>query len=358
MRDTLRVFVTVAIILAIVLAAIYTVPILINRSSGDVIISLADGDLYQSFGNDLLTLSGGMLSCIRSNGGVRWQFTLGENAGFFAGSSNIVAWNGDRLYIINASGTPVFDDRMPNPVRFARIGATYAAVVLQTEAGSVIRVLNASGVFVYDIDEYAGLNVVDCGFFDTDGVRLWTNAYDLNGNAPSSTLNTFDPRSRAITGSVNISGFVYNIYTSNKRLMLATSSKLMTFDYKCVEVGSGVVTYGSQVLHTREVQGGAVALFVPNPDSNGEFRTRVLRLIGTDDRQLRLPAECTGALLGSAGVYAFRNNYVYYAKYGSNTVSTKQLNMNVVQVLCILSRDVALLRTDIGVCLVQMPGVR
>lgn len=364
----IRRVISAAVALAIILLIIYGIT-LIPRSRNDMIkLGFQPGDPIQSFGDSLLFLNKGVLTCVASNGGVRWPFPLGEGAGFHASGRMITAWSGNRLCIINAAGEALYDKRLSEEdkqfageIQFARIGATYVAVVVGSTSSSVLLVKDHMGVTVETIDDFPNAALIDCGFFDTQDLRLWTIAIDLMNASPTTLLNTYEPRSRASTGNETLMDqLVYHVYTQNKWLMLVNNVSITAYDYNCRPVAgqTPVTIYGWQLARTRAIQNDTLALMTNPPAPDGSRSMRALRLISRGgDQMLRLPEPVFDALLGSRSVYAFMSTKVYVAPYGQTSFTPRELPIQIDQVLDMLEGNVAVLASGADVYLYKLPEV-
>ncbi|MDR1570105.1 MAG: hypothetical protein LBS72_06410 [Oscillospiraceae bacterium] len=355
----LRRIIALAVALAILVLIIYVFT-LIPRGGDDALrLGFHPGDPIQPFGKSLLFLSDGVLNCVGANGGVRWQFPLGISSGFNASQSGIVAWSGEQLYILNASGEAVYNDRMADTVQFARIGAAYIATLIGESSGQIVRVTDHAGNLIEEIDDFSSITVIDCGFFDTQELRLWTLGIDLMGSTVTTVLNTYDPRSHSATGNAALSDqLIYKVYTQNKWLMLVSNVSVAAYDYNCIPVSSQApsIIYGWQFARTRVIQNETLTLLTKPPAADGSRSMRSLRLIGRGaDQILRLPAPCFDALLGGKAVYGFSANMVYSMRYGQTSFASHELPIAIDQVLDILDDDVAVLAYGADVFLYKLP---
>ena len=356
-RRTLQRLVVGAALLAALLLVIYGLSLALGRSERPTRLGCLPSDRIEAFGEDVLYYNHGTLTCAGPSGNIRWTFQLGDGANFYASNRMVVAWSANQLYVINASGTSTYNNRMTDNVQFARIGATYVAVYLGKEDKGTIQVMNHQGAFVESV---AVSNVVltDIGFFGNRGQRMWTLGLDVLGTAPMTTLSTYQPGNLA-TGAANISDrMVYRIYLRDSYLMLVDTQSITAYDYKCTPVASlnASLIYGWQYSDSRELGKECYTLLHPMPDDDGTVRMRSLRLLTkSGDAVLRLPTQCFDGALGSRHLYAFSERAVYYARYGQTRFRAEALRFPLNRVITLLDGDRAVVSSGLDVYVIQLP---
>ncbi|MDR0397130.1 MAG: hypothetical protein LBH66_07500 [Oscillospiraceae bacterium] len=325
-------------------------------------LAFAPGDPYAPFGGGLLYASGGQLYFVNPKGVPRALLPLGEDGRFYASGRMIVAWRGVQIYVLNADGDILYNDRMDAPIQFARIGASYAAALTVGADGTRrVDVITHSGVPVWTID--AGeTDMLDMQFFGAQDLRLLTVGLDAMGAAPASLVAAYEPKRYEVTGNVTLyDQIVYKAFQRGNNLMLINSVTMTAYDYRCVESSAiqPITVYGWQARDTRAITGDSVSLFTPTAsggDSGAPIRQARL-IAGNGDTLLRLPAPCVDIRLGSRGVYAFERNTVYAARYGSTAFTAHALPAPIDGVLCVTDGDRAVVSSGGGVFWVDLPAL-
>lgn len=349
-----------------VIAAIVVVIIVISllpRSSGQsakpIRISAQPSDNIQAFGENLIYYDGMTLHCITPKGASKWQYTLGTGGDFSCSKTMVVAWAGTQLHVLDKDGKPTFTDRMTDTIRFARIGASYVAACIGTDLSSSVRVTTHTGAVLEDESEpFANLYLLDIGFIENNGHYMWVLGLDVNGNAPISNLSTYEP-GRMSTGSVELQDeLVYKVYPHNNMLMVVDTTRLRTFNVKCVEQSdpSPVLVYGWEVKQVRAVGRNTYALLEKMPTTSSTATFSELRLLTNYTRQsLRLLSPCFASGLTDKGVYGFGTNIIYYAPYGTTIFKATQLNYSLDSLVCILDGGHAVMIAENNVIILTLP---
>ena len=318
------------------------------------------GEPARAFGSDLLFMSDGMISCVGANGGLRWQHPLvGGNFHFYSNAGFVVAWSGQQIFVIDKSGATLVSARITENIQFARVGATYVAVLAGDGDKQYIRITDHLGNEIERIADIGNMTMLDIGFFDNQDTRMWIYGMDINGAEPLTVFSTYDPRGRRSTGNVSIADqLVYNVYWHNRWLMLAGTNTLTAYDYNCTAVAdrAPTIVYGWQQIQSRAVRNDTLALFRRTEHGADAGMTRALRLIGAStDTLLRLPVPAVDALLGSRGVYAFTRDKVYVCAYGSTVFTPHELHMPLDYVIATLDDDVAVFASGAEVYMIKLP---
>lgn len=337
----IRMMVVVAAVLAAVLVIVYAFSSLIGSAGTPVLIGASPTDNMQPFGENLLHYDGMALRCIAPNGSQKWEFALGVGADFYCTKDRVVAWLGMQVIVLDKNGSATFNDRLDGPIRFARVGETYvAACVGETATRTVIHVFDLSGGIIEPINELEGLYVMDVGFFTSKGQHMWVLSLDTDGNAPITTLKTFEP-GRMTTGTIELDNeLVYKVYSFNNDLMVVNTTKMQAYNYKCVEKTDiePVLAYGWLVRHVRQVGKTTYSLMEQMPTTGGDLETfSELRLVTNSQMStLRLLSPCFGSALSEKGVYGFGEDVVYYAPYGQTLFQANYLSYKINGFICML----------------------
>lgn len=359
LRPMLKFVIIAAAALMAVIVAISLLSSLFQNSNTPVRINARPTDNIQAFGENVLYYDGMTLTCVDPNGKTKWQFTLGSNGDFYCTSSTVVAWCDKQIYVLDKNGTCTFNDRMSDTVRFARIGDTYVAAVIGTETASTVRIMNHTGtVFETVTDDLTDLYVVDVGFFSTGGRFVWIMSLDIQGNAPMTNVQTYEP-GKLKTGEVDVDDqMVYKIYEYNSLLMFADTSKLRAYNYKMVELTDPepILIYGWQVKQVRASGKNTYVLLESLPRSGTVTTFSEIRLVtNTTMKAYRLLSPCFASGLSEKGVYGFGSNVIYYAPYGSATVNANYLTYSINDFICMLDGGRAVLVWNDNVFILKLP---
>ena len=354
----MRTIIIAAVILVAIILATYGVTRLFGNAGKPVRINARPADNIQAFGESVVFYDGLALHCVNKNGNTDWQYALGTDGDFYCSKNMVVAWTGNQMIVFNKDGQTTYTDRMDEPILFARVGETYvAACVGSSELASSVRVMNHTGSLIDPIS-FTDLFILDVGFFSTKEQLMWVLALDINGNSPITNLSTYEPGSRS-TGAVDLQDqLVYKVYLHNNNLMAVDTTKIRTFNYKCVEQTdlSSILAYGWQVKDVRSIGRNTYALMEQMPSSGNLTSFSELRLISNYQVQsLRLLSPCFASGLSDKGVYGFSANTIYFAPYGSNAFKGTQLNYTISDLICTLDGSRAVIATGDDVFIIQLP---
>lgn len=351
----LRRLIVGGIALVLLLLVIYVVVNLAGQTNKPVRINARPTDNIQALGDSVLYYDGTMLNCVGPGGASKWAYNVGANADFSCSQSMIVAWSGYQLIVLNKDGQLTYSDRMEQPVRFARIGDVYVAAVIGDELASQVHVTSHTGTVLESInlaELQPDIFVLDVGFLSTRGQLIWVLGLDINGTTPISNLSTYEPGQK-LTGAVELQDdLVYSVYPHNNNLMVVDTSRVRTFNYKCVEQTefASVLVYGWQLKQTKAIGRNTYALFEQMPQSGNQASFSELRVLVNDKMQsLRLMSPCFASGLSEKGVYGFSQDTLHYAAYGSPTVKSTPLTFPITDFVCMLNggRAVVVSGTDV-----------
>lgn len=314
-------------------------------------------DQILPFGEEVIYYDGMSLHCARANGSIRWSYSLGTNGSFSCSNSSVVAWIDNQLYVINKDGKATYSDRMEGPIRFARVGENYVAACIGEELNSSVRVCTLTGAIMVS-ESFPDLYLLDIGFFYNNDQLMWVLGLDLYGNAPVMSLSTYEP-GKLSTGAVELQDeLVYEIYTHNNMLMVVDTTKIRTFNYKCVEQSDidPVLVYGWQMKQSKTIGRNTYALFEKMPTIGDATTFSELRLVTNQSiKSLRLLSPCIASGLGEKGVYGFGSNVIYYAPYGASTFSTNALQYPITDFVCMLEGNRAVIVSGDSVYIIKLP---
>lgn len=348
-------------IITIVLAALVLVIYFVARgwTPGSKAVYLNALPTYdiQAMGENAVYYDGITLTCVNPRGGTNWTFSLGAGGGFRCTDTTVTAWRDTQVHVLDKNGKSLLTDQLDATVRFARTGESYVAICMGDELSSSVRVLDRSGT-VLEVRQYPDLYLLDMGYLYTKGQYMWVLALDPGGNAPVTNLSTLEP-GKMSTGVVELQDeLVYSIYPQGNNLMVVDTSKIRTFNYRCVEqadLGS-ILVYGWQLKQVREVGRNTHVLMEPVPSSGTASTFSELRVLTNNSLQsLRLLSPCFAGGLGEKGIYAFGDNVVYYAPYGAKIFTAHYVNYPQTALMCMLSGNRAVVASGDAVIIVELP---
>ncbi len=311
------------------------------------------------FGQDLLYYDGTTLFCLNSKGNELWNYTLGSNARFDAGSRYVVAWAGSKLVILSRNGTATYDSQLSEPILFCRAGEKYVALVLGQNVSPKLVVKDLQGITVdSESTAYEDMIILDMGFFSS-GEYLWTTCLDVYGSVPGTTLNTFKV-AQMNTGEVSLGeNLIYRVLYSGTKLSVLSTRQLRQYDYRgTLDEAATRLVYGWQLIYDHVGSGEAQLLFGRADQTDDMNALTDLRyLCGKEDKRFTLPNTCVGAAIFNNRVYAFSEKTLYRADLGSQRFSAVNLGVGdgVTGYIGCLEGGVALLASGMDVYAVTLP---
>lgn len=273
------------------------------------------------FGDSVLYYDGASIHCLTSTGAVKWSFPVGGGALFSVSDEHMVVWVGSQLFIVDKNGRPSYNENMGAEIQFARVGESYAAVVIgeDTTPDLVIKDLQGSQVDE-EAEAFSGMLLLDVGFYGEKGEYMWTLAMDVYGTAINTVMNTFQV-GKMNTGEVSLGeSLTYKVLFEDNKLRVFTTQQMYTYDYKAVQdVNSTMLVYGWKLIDQYiPNRGSASMLLAPTSQTSANNNITELRVLsGMLDRRYTLPSACVGAAVQGKNLYAFSNEYLYRADIDS-----------------------------------------
>lgn len=356
----IRTAVFVVLIILAIAALIVGIRSLFGRSSGPVKINARPTDNLQPFGERALYYDGVTLHCVSASGSIDWSYSLGTGGDFKTHGTLVAAWAGTQVVVLNERGQPTYTDRMDEAIRFARAGENFIAINFGADLTSKLRVLGKDGTLLENFTtQFEGLYLLDAGFFYNKEQLMWVLGLDIAGNTPITNLSTYEP-GRMSTGAVELQDeLVYRVYPHGNDLMVADTTTIRTYNYKCVEQTdlASMLIYGWQVKQVRTVNNRTTYTLLEHmPDSGDQPEFSEVRLATNYQVQsLRLLTPCFASGLSEKGVYGFSRNVIYYAPYGTNTFKATSLGFDVTGFLCMLDGGRAVLASGNDVFIMKLP---
>ncbi|MBQ9253115.1 MAG: hypothetical protein IJ188_10835 [Clostridia bacterium] len=291
------------------------------RESGATRLPCYSNQNVTPFGDSVLYYDGVNLHCLSSTGTIRWSFPAGAGATFYAGPKHVAVWSGMQMYLVDQKGNSTYNESMEGTVQFVRVGERYCAVVVGSDTESKLIVKDLQGAQI-DVEQeaFAGLMILDTGFFGDQGDYLWTLSLDVFGTAPNTILNTFQV-GKMNTGEVSLGeALAYKVVYENARLRVFNTQQCYTYDYKCVQdTNATMLVYGWKLIdYEIPERGPAKMLLAPTSQTSSAQTITELRVLEGDvDKRYTLPTECVGACIWRGNIFTFSKEYIYRADVNS-----------------------------------------
>ena len=305
------------IILLSVIAAVALVMVIVNalRSDGHSITATSlpcyAHQNVTTFQDGVLYYDGASIHFVNAGGGIEWSYPVGGGASFSASDTNIIAWAGTQLAILDAQGRSTFNRSMEETILFARIGKKHAAIVTGDELTSTVYVKDLQGAQIdFENTQFEGQVMLDCGFYGASDEYMWTLSYDFYAPIVTTLLHTFQV-GQMNTGIATLTNYLPSkvLYLDSK-LHVFTTQQLYTYDYKGVEDTSGkTLIYGWRYLDHYTSSRTATSILLAPDDAEGIRELRILS--GGKDRRYNLPTDCVGAAVTGNRIYAISAQYMY-----------------------------------------------
>ncbi|MDI9520922.1 MAG: DUF5711 family protein [Bacillota bacterium] len=280
------------------------------------------------FGDKVLYYDGTTLYCLNANGTEQWKYALGPGARYTASETTVAAWNGAHLHILDRSGRATYNDRLADPIQFARPGRQYVAAVIGEGFSPTLIVKDVNGMAVdSESVAYADKMILDMDFFE-NGNYLWTTALDVYGVSPVTIMNIY--RVGAMnTGEVDLGGEItYKVIYSGDKLHVINTKELNLYDYRgTLDPYARQLVYGWKLIDSIQGSGAATMLFAPElQTANLQQITEVRVLSGNKkDSRYTLPNSCVGAGLKGNVIFAVSSDTLYQAELNAQRFSAQKL---------------------------------
>ncbi|HPY94463.1 MAG TPA: hypothetical protein PLR12_03480 [Clostridia bacterium] len=312
------------------------------------------------FNDKVLYYDGTTLFCLNANGTEQWKYSLGPGARFTASDSMVAAWSGAHLHILDRNGRATYNDRMADPIQFARPGRQYVAAVIGEGFSPTLLVKDANGLAVdSESIAYADRIILDMDFFE-NGNYLWTTALDVYGISPVTIMNIY--RVGAMnTGEVDLGEEItYKVLYSGDKLHVIDTKELNQYDYRgTLDPFSKQLVYGWKLIDSNTGSGSATMLFAPELQTASLQQITELRVLSGNKRDSRytLPNSCLGAGLKGSTIFAISADTLYQAELNAQRFSALKLPLSVPVTGYIgkLSNGASLVSSGIDVYLINMP---
>ncbi len=314
------------------------------------------------FGDKVIFYDGTTLHCVAATGGNEWSYQIGNDANYDATENRIVAWTGNDIYILNANGRLVYNNKMSGEVQFASAGDRYVAVFVGEPDNGVITVIDQGGQIVDNIT-VSNQTLLNIGFFYATTSSsaqmtelMWVLGLDTTGTVISTELQTFQP-GKLSTGKSSLGEHIaYMVYGHNEQLNIVDTRQILHYNYRALEEQPSTLIYGYAMADVKEVGKTLYQLLVPEQEQNQGMVISNLRLMYDGvDRMLHLPGVCMDAKLGTHSVYGFSPNAVYVCRYGETAFSAYSLPVHITSVLGMISDNRVIAASGSEIYVIELP---
>ena len=283
------------------------------------------------FQDGVLYYDGESIHFVNAGGGIEWSYPVGDGASFSVSEDHLVIWSGAQLFIVNAKGKPSYNESMPEPIQFARIGKKYAVVITGDDLTPTMTIKDLEGTELdAETADYSGMLFLDCGFYGANNEYMWTLTYDVYNPAIASVMHTYQV-GQMLTGEVNLGEHLaYRVIYADNQLSVFTTQQMYIYDYRGVQsVNDTMLVYGWKYLdHAAPERGATQYLLAPTAQTNATQSITELRVFSsTLDRRYTLPSSCVGAAIEKGRLYAFSDKYLYAGQVNSQRFYAHDMNL-------------------------------
>ena len=252
---------------------------------------------------------GSAVSCVDSEGKMKWSYMVGGSADFSATSSGVAAWSDRTVTLIDGrTGSTTYNGLMEESVLDAYVGSRYTAVITGEETDPKVTLMENGGRQVNQI-VLDDVTVIDFGFF-SGGTLLWAMVCDSNGTVPTCTIRTYKP-GKEIVGSISDSEqLAYAVQFQQSQVLVTGDVHLKTFDYTGIEdKAKRRLVYGWCLASADETSPDPLMAFVKDAQYSGASDIRDVRMIRSNlDRVIHLPFGCMDVVASGDAIYGFSSD--------------------------------------------------
>ena len=358
----LRLYLTIAAIALVAILILYVLGVFGSSTRRLTITKLrcVTSQQVTPFGDKVLYYDGTTLFCLNANGTEQWKYALGPGARFTASESMVAAWSGAHLHILDRSGRATYNDRLADPIQFAKPGRQYVAAVIGEGFSPTLLIKDSKGLAVdSESIAYTDRIILDMDFFE-NGNYLWTTALDVYGISPVTIMNIY--RVGAMnTGEVDLGEEItYKVLYSGDKLHVINTKELNLYDYRgTLDPFSKQLVYGWKLVDSSPGTGGATMLFAPELQTANQLQITELRVLSGNKKDSRytLPNSCVGAGLKGNTIFAISADTLYQAELSAQRFSAIKLQLKspITGYIGRLSNGASLVSSGMDVYLINLP---
>ena len=327
----------------------FTTPRRLDLNSVQSVQTVGDGFVYYD-GNSIVEVD--------SDGRIRWSYLVGSGASYDARDAGVASWVGRTLTLIDGeTGVPDYSGTMDANVVSARMGSTYAAVLLEPEDSGTIVLMETGGRQVDSI-ALSDQTVIDYGFFYNDSL-FWTMVLDTDGTVPACTINVYRPGRSMVSSITDSEQMIYHAMFESAQLVTVGETHLKIYEYNGTEYEDRRrLLYGWTLADADDNSDNPMMAFVPNGEYDTGALMQDIRMIrGDRERTVRAPYGCEWLIATGDCVYGFtREGYVMEARLDRQQVNAYPLNLALDAVYGVTDDGVAVLGSGGEVYLARLGG--
>ena len=284
-------------------------------STASTYINTGDGLLYQTDGQ----IHFYHLTDSKKN----YTYGMGASDIRMSGSQAMtVVFNTASLEIVGKKASINFN----GTVKEVECGTDYLAVLLTTETGDGVLILDTSGNQIADPLTFPDQYIVDFGFYKVNGEMLWVETLNVNAGTPTTTISTYDIAKKSVTGVMHIQGqLVDNLYITKNSIFVAATNQIIRYTHDGNKEVYRFTIYGYKVVDFSSTAESPTFLLTPR---GGDFHTVKILTLAEDsaanavDSNLQLPTEGVDAfIMGNQLVVASREQVLTYSLKGKQTAT-------------------------------------
>ena len=289
-------------------------------STASTYINTGDGLLYQTDGE----IHFFHLTDSKQN----YTYGFGASDIRMSGSESMtVVFNTASLEVVGKKASMTFN----GTVKEVECGTGYLAVLLSTETGDSVLLLDTAGKQVGSPLTFTDQYIVDFGFYTVNSEMLWVESINVNAGTPTTTISTYDIGKGAVTGVIHIQGqLVDNLYITDNSIFVAATNQIIRYTHDGNKEIYRFTIYGYKVVDFSDA--GTSPTFLMTPRGGDFHSVKILTLeeesaANAVDTNLQLPTEGVDAfIMGSQLVVASREQLFTYSLKGklSTTATFEQ----------------------------------
>ena len=136
--------------------------------------------------------------------------------------------------------------------------------------------------------------IVDFGFFDVNGEKLWVEMLSVTAEIPTTTLRLYDLDVKAQTGAIQVqSQLISDLYITNNSLFVGGTNQIIRYSHDGYKESYRVTVYGYKIL---DYSSATTPTFLMTPRGGDMHSVKLLKLSDTDspettETNLQLPSE-------------------------------------------------------------------
>ncbi len=332
---------------------------LTNRSSHSSYqsVALTSAETVETVSDGFVYYDGSSVAKVNSDGSLAWSYMMGAGASVDASDAGVASWVGRTLTLIDGeTGVPDYSGTMDANVVSARMGSTYAAVLLEPEDSGTIVLMETGGRQVDSI-ALSDQTVIDYGFFYNDSL-FWAMVLDTDGTVPICTINVYRPGRSVVSSITDSEQMIYHaMFAGSSSIVCAGDTYVSVYSYQGLEEAeSQKLVYGWTLVDADDEMGNPMMAFTLNGQYETGQKMQDVRMIrGDEDQIVRMPYGCDWLVALGNSVYGFSSDgIVMVAQMGRQTVDAYPLNFAIEDVYGVTRDGKAVVRSGESICLVPL----